>query len=221
MDWFYKNREERSKWLVERFYEEISNSNSLLDVGCFNADLKKYLPEAIKYIGVDIAGKPDVFIDLDKIDRLPFDNNQFDTVVCADVLEHLENIHLVFDELCRVASKNLIITLPNAYASIPEFLIGKKYTDDSEKRKKYGKHSKFYGLPLEKPEDRHRWFFSFDEAIDFLKNRANKFDFYLDVIESENQYKRMSFIRKLGFYLLRKFNKNLTERNVIVLLKKR
>ncbi len=220
MNWFYKNREERSKWLAERFGKEITTSKSLLDVGCYNADFKRHIPNMVKYTGIDIAGKPDIFINLDKIKNLPFANNEFETTVCADVLEHLENIHLIFDELCRVTSKNIIITLPNAYASIPEIIKGKKYAKNQEKRMQFGIYNKFYGLPLEKPEDRHRWFFSYDEAIEFLEFRAKNYNFKIAVSESEYSYKKLPFIRKIFFASLRKRNKNLVDRNIIVLLKK-
>jgi hypothetical protein len=33
---------------------------------------------------------------------------------------------------------------------------------------------KFYGLPLEKPTDRHKWFFSSEEAENFVIYRAAK-----------------------------------------------
>lgn len=221
MNWFYKNREERSKWLYERFKNYVDDSSSLLDVGCYNADFKKNIPEKIKYTGIDIAGKPDIFINLDEIEKLPFANNEFDTTICADVLEHLENIHLIFDELCRVTSKNIIITLPNAYATIPEFLKGKKYAKTEEKRKQYGKYSKFYGLPLEKPEDRHRWFFSFDGAVEFIEYRANKKQFKIKIAESENKYQKKSLFRKSLFSIIRKRNKNLIDRHIIVLLQKK
>jgi len=220
MNWFYKNREERSKWLSERFKDEISNSKSLLDVGCYNADFKKYISPEIKYAGIDIAGTPDYLINLDTIDKLPFENNSFDTIVCADVLEHLEQIHLIFDELCRVSSRYLIITLPNAYASIPEFLLKKKYTASFEKRKQNGKYSKFYGLPYEKPEDRHRWFFSYDEAVEFVKYRASRFNVELEASESDYKYKKQPFLRKLVLKCLRKLNKNLVDKHIILLLKK-
>jgi len=220
MNWFYKNREERSKWLAEHFSNEISKSRNLLDVGCYNADFKNFISDKIKYTGIDIAGKPDVFINLDKVKNLPFHENEFDTVICADVLEHLENIHLIFDELCRVSNKYIIVTLPNAYASIPEFIKGKKYAKKNEKRKQFGKYNKFYGLPLEVPEDRHRWFFSYDEAVEFLKFRAKKYNFELKVAESEYHYKKYSFLRKIFFATLRKLNINLVYRNVIVLLEK-
>ncbi|MBN1253037.1 MAG: class I SAM-dependent methyltransferase [Bacteroidales bacterium] len=220
MNWFYKNREERSKWLAKRFESEISDSKNLLDIGCYNADLKNFISKNINYTGIDIAGKPDVFLNLDKIEKLPFNDNSFDTIVCADVLEHLENIHLIFDELCRVSNKNIIITLPNAYANIPDFFLAKKYSKNIETQKQFGKHIKFYGLPLEKPDDRHRWFFSFSEAIDFIKYRAQKFNFKVSIIESEHNHLNIKSLKLLILKILRKINKNLIDRNIIILLKK-
>lgn len=219
MNWFYKNREERSKWLAERFSKEILDSKNLLDIGCYNADLKSFIPKKTIYTGIDISGKPDIFINLDEIEKLPFGDNEFDTVICADVLEHIENIHLIFDEICRVSAKQIIITLPNAYAGIPEFIRGKKYTKDINKRKQFGKYSKFYGLPLEKPVDRHHWFFSYDEAVDFIEYRIKKYNFKINIIESEWNYKKFSF-KRVMFGLLRLVNKNFTQKHFICLIKK-
>jgi SAM-dependent methyltransferase len=45
------------------------------------------------------------------ITKLPFPDKSFDSVYCFDVLEHV-NDHLAISELTRVASKRLIITVP-------------------------------------------------------------------------------------------------------------
>ena len=220
MNWFYKNREERSKWLAQRFEKKISESESLLDIGCYNADLKTHINKAIKYTGIDIAGKPDLFINLDEIEKLPFNNNQFDTVVCGDVLEHLENFHLIFNEICRVAKTNIIITLPNAHISILNFIRQKPYTKNHKKRNQFGKYSKFYGLPFEKPEDRHRWFFSFDEASDFINFHAERNNYLIKSIENEWKYLKPTF-KKVVLSIIRLFNKNMTQKHFICLLEKK
>lgn len=220
MNWFYRNREERSKWLAERFINEIKEADSIIDVGCYNKDLQKSLPKKIKYTGIDIAGKPDLFINLDEVKELPFEDDSFDIAVCADVLEHLENIHFIFDELCRITNKSVIITLPNAYASIPEFLKGKKYTRSVDKRKNYGKFNKYYGLPLEKPDDRHRWFFSYDEAVEFVKYRGHKYGFKLVVKESDMKYPKSSFLERITLPFFKLINRNLVGRHIILMLKR-
>ncbi|MCP4712255.1 MAG: methyltransferase domain-containing protein, partial [Planctomycetes bacterium] len=74
---------------------------AVLDVGCYQAYLKTLLPDDTQYTGIDIAGTPDIQMNLEEIERLPFEDNQFDCVVCADVLEHLDNLHAIFAELLR------------------------------------------------------------------------------------------------------------------------
>ena len=103
---------------------------------------------------------------------------------------------------------------------MPEFLRGKKYAKDIQSRKHHGKFSKYYGLPLEKPKDRHRWFFSYDEAIEFAKFRCLNFEFELSVTESENDHVRISIFKRIFFSVYRKNNQNLKNRNIIMLLER-
>ncbi len=66
------------------------------------------MPIGIKYVGVDIIGDPDIMINLERDKLKIFDDNNFHTVICTEVLEHLDHIHEVFDELCRVAKNTLL-----------------------------------------------------------------------------------------------------------------
>lgn len=155
---FYK-RQERTEYIFQKFQKYFGKK--ILDVGCDEAVLKKFIGD-IEYIGIDISGTPDICLDLEKIDRLPFDDSSFDCVICADVLEHLENLHLIFAELIRVAKKYVIIAWPNNWvnARIPI---------------RRGKGSfKHYGLPAERPFDRHKWFFSLSEAKHFVREQVRK-----------------------------------------------
>ncbi|MBU2540174.1 class I SAM-dependent methyltransferase [Patescibacteria group bacterium] len=170
----YKNREEKAKWIVHQFDSIFKEIGSVLDIGCDEKHLEKILSKKIKYVGIDNFGKPDISFDLDKKEGLPFKKNNFDLVFCADVLEHLENIHFVFDELCRISKKYIIISLPNPFLGIFTILLGKKYSIVTEKQKEFGKYLKFYGLPLERPKDRHRWFFNNEESVDFVRYRSEK-----------------------------------------------
>jgi len=153
---------EMGKFLgVIRAFPEIW-SGKVLDVGCRSGLLKKALSDEgceIEYCGLDIHPPADVIADLAK--GLPFDNNSFDVVVALDVLEHIDDIHRAFDEVCRVARKFVVLTLPNVYElrGRIKFLLGLPLS---------GK----YGLPLDSPSDRHRWLFSFVEARRFVQSRA-------------------------------------------------
>ncbi len=155
---FYK-REERTRYIFDKFSKYFGKK--ILDVGCDKA-LLKTLIEDIDYTGIDVGGTPDIRIDLEKVDSLPFDENSFDCVICADVLEHIDNLHLVFSELLRVSKKHVIIAWPNNWvnARVP-----------IERGHGSFKH---YGLPVEKTQDRHKWFFCFSEAKQFIREHIRK-----------------------------------------------
>lgn len=156
-DFIYTNREERAKYTALKYKEFLKGR--VLDVGCWNKDLKKYLDKKTEYLGIDVGGNPDVYVDLER-EKIPFPGNFFDAVVCTDVLEHLDNIHDTFDEILRVSKKYVIISLPNCHSSsIKKIITGKG-------------DLKFYGLPAEKPKDRHKWFFNYKEAEEFIIKRA-------------------------------------------------
>jgi len=118
--------------------------------------------EDIEYTGIDVSGTPDVYVDLEKVDRLPFDEASFDCVVCADVLEHLDNLHLIFAELLRVTRRYAIISWPNSWAAARVPI-----------QRGYGSF-KHHGLPLVKPKDRHKWFFCYTEARQFVLGQIKR-----------------------------------------------
>jgi len=45
--------------------------------------------------------------------EIPYESKSFDGVICLEVLEHLENVDLALKELCRVARKKVIVSVPN------------------------------------------------------------------------------------------------------------
>lgn len=169
----YTSRENKPEWVVSIFKEVFQDVKKVLDIGCDQKQLKKILSGDINYIGVDISGMPDVLFNFDKEENLPFEDKSYDLVFCSEVLEHLENIHFIFDELCRLSKKYIIISLPNPLSGIFAYLFGKKYAKTTES-KEFGKFIKYYGLPIDKPKDRHRWFFSTEEALEFVSKRAEK-----------------------------------------------
>jgi SAM-dependent methyltransferase len=95
---------------------------------------------------------------------LPFADGSFDTVMCISALEHLDNIHQVYDEIFRVARRRVMVMLPNNWVGfIGSLAAGRNYT-----------HPAGYGLgPREKrPGERHKYFFNLEEAAAFLLGRA-------------------------------------------------
>lgn len=149
----FDTRKDRTLFVAKRFARYFSER--VLDVGCFEAPLREMLNPGI-YVGVDMAGAPDVLLNLDQAERLPFADSEFATVISIETLEHLENLHRMFGELVRVSGKHLIVSLPNCWRDARR-PIGRGRGDFAH-----------YGLPAKKPLDRHRWFFSYSQAREFL-----------------------------------------------------
>ena len=128
------------------------------------------------YVEIDIEGNPTHRINLEIQDRLPFSDAAFHTVLCLDGLEHLETIHAITEEMFRISKQSVIVSLPNPVAEI--FRWGKTLLKENNAP------TKFYGLPLVKPRDRHKWFFSNSEAESFLIHFAEKYNFCLKFKEA-------------------------------------
>jgi SAM-dependent methyltransferase len=163
-DYQYTDRKTKAKYVWLK-YQSILSGNHVLDIGADECNLKRYIDDTTTYWGIGIGGNPDQELDIEK-DKLPFKNNSFDCVLCLDVLEHIENIHDTFDEICRVTRRYAIIALPNPYAEFWRMLRFGDYEPSIP--------LKYYGLPLERHNDRHKWFFSSEEAEKFIIYRAAK-----------------------------------------------
>ena len=187
----YKNRKEKLEVFYNRYKDILVDS--VLDVGADECLLLDYLPKEVKYKGIGLGSDNEnlIKINLEK-EKITLENNTYYTVICLDVLEHLDNIHEVFDELCRVSSKYVIISLPNPYNDFMNFIF---------KGTKYKKNLKFYGLEPEKESDRHKWFFSFTEACNFIMERGIKNNFEVVDFYSKVGKKWNSLIIKIFFRL--------------------
>lgn len=201
----YHDRETKADYVFDKYRRILKGK--ILDVG---AD-KMYLKTRIQdnngtYLGVGYGEAVDRVINLDA-SPLPFENESFDTVLCLDVLEHLESIHFMFYELCRVSKSHVIISLPNPYHSFISMLLYGDYAP--------GKGMKFYHLPPEPPEDRHRWFFSEKEALNFMTINSDKngFDiFHSDCTKTGSVFGGDGIKSRIIRYLLRKvFRKDIEE----------
>jgi len=141
---------------------------TVLDVGAGGSAniFREHLGSRYKAVDVsDSRNQPDYFVDLEK-ERLPFKDGEFETVLCFDNLEHLENCHELMDDLIRVSSKYVIISLPNNWPTLwKSLLAGRNIT-----------HGFGYGLPPEKPIPgvRHKWFYNLEEAERFLVAGAQR-----------------------------------------------
>ncbi|MBI3881378.1 MAG: methyltransferase domain-containing protein [Verrucomicrobia bacterium] len=158
----FPERRLRSEYIAARFRPLLKGK--VLDVGCDRALLKQLVP-GLDYFGIDIGGTPDRVVDLEKENAVPFPDNSYDCIVCSDVLEHLNNIHHIFAELIRVTRGHVVLSLPNNWTNARRPVARGKGAIGH------------YGLPVNPPEDRHKWFFSLTEAEAFIKGQQAKVPF--------------------------------------------
>ncbi len=94
----------------------IIEGESVLDAGCGRGFLAKEIGKRKAFVtGLDIERPADTtgysFVE-GHLEKMPFDNQSFDIVICAHVLEHVPDFRRCVSELLRVAKRKVIIVLP-------------------------------------------------------------------------------------------------------------
>jgi len=91
-------------------------SGKLLDIGCGSKPYEKLFKNLNNYVGVEVSGnkenlKSDIYYNGI---ALPFADNTFDSVLCTEVFEHVEQLDDVIIELYRVLKPGgrMIVTTP-------------------------------------------------------------------------------------------------------------
>jgi len=94
----------------------------ILDVGCGNNKIKGA-------IGIDKSSdtQADIIHDLNKF-PYPFNNDEFDMVICNDILEHLDDIVTVMEEIHRISKPNAMVKI-----RVPHFSDSNAYSDITHK----------------------------------------------------------------------------------------
>jgi len=103
---------------------EKTKASSLLDVGCGEGFVAQRIlsKHSLDYTGIDQSDlaitharqqNPTGRFQCASAYALPFQNNQFDTSICAEVLEHLDEPEKAIEELCRVTRGTVIFSVPN------------------------------------------------------------------------------------------------------------
>ena len=95
---------------------------SVCDIGCGTGYLLRRMQERhserlARLVGVDfvfpeIPKIPGIEFREAKIESLPFGDNEFDTVTCTHVIEHILDYRKALTELRRIARRRLIIVVP-------------------------------------------------------------------------------------------------------------
>jgi 2-polyprenyl-3-methyl-5-hydroxy-6-metoxy-1,4-benzoquinol methylase len=125
----------------------LPDGGRILDVGVFTGQFLDILALSGKFdevIGIDIVRKPGFHTLSDNYDlriadcrSLPFDDRSFDSVVCMEVLEHLEveDFPQALSELRRVCSGRLVMSVP--YNEQPPISLNHRQAFDEDKIRKW------------------------------------------------------------------------------------
>lgn len=191
--------------LYEKVAQVVGKNKKVLDIGCANGLFGKYLKKSKNTVyGIEISDKmamqakknlDKVFtLDIEK-EHLPFKNNEFDVILCMDVLEHLFDSKATLQKLKNFLKPNglLIVTIPNAvhWSMRLHILLGKFNYEEKGLR-----------------DSGHIRFFTFSTAISLFKQSGYKIEFnsYITLFPSivSKINNRLSFLN-LNNLLLKAF----------------
>lgn len=166
---YFWTHSERYKYILHKiivaYYNIALQNKKVLDIGCYPYHLGKALEE----LGFDVYGisskhepidnNPKIKILNIETDKFPFKNDDFDIVLCSEVIEHLlRTPKIPLKEIKRILKKDgvLIITTPNALRSINRIsmLIGRNiypkdkdfYDEKAGDASYYFRHNKEYTM---------------------------------------------------------------------------
>lgn len=104
---------------IDYIYSKLENDKnaSIIDVGCGSGYLLKKLATDgfTNLTGCDLYPptlEANIKTDAVYLEKLPYQDKQFDYVICNHVIEHVLDLALVIEELKRITKKKLIITVP-------------------------------------------------------------------------------------------------------------
>lgn len=113
----------KTRWIS--YWHQINEVLSLspkkvLEVGIGNKTVLNYLKnQGIEVLTLDIDEKlkPDI---VGNVLKIPFQDNSFDVILCAEVLEHLpfEEFDKALEELKRISKQYVVLSLPHFGHSI-------------------------------------------------------------------------------------------------------
>ena len=179
-------------WVDQKFFyiknilRKETIARKVLDLGCRDQILKKFLPDKFIYTGVDITQNIDndnILMDLNK--KILFEDNSYDYVFCLDIMEHLDDPIFFLKESHRICSKKIFIVLPNiAYYEkrISFFLKG----DLGNK----------YHFSGNKSEDRHKWFTNYFLISKFFRENSVNYEIY-NISKTRNKLRFIMHLEKL------------------------
>lgn len=111
-------------------YLSPKKGDKILDIGCGNArDIVYIVEKGAEVTGIDISegmiveakkdlevlGYKNITLEVGDATNLDYADNQFDKVLCSEVIEHIPNADKALDEICRILKPGgkLVLSTPN------------------------------------------------------------------------------------------------------------
>ena len=154
-------------------------STTLLDIGCGDGIVSRYLPSQCEYTGLDISDaciyeqrhdNPKVrYVQADQISDLMRSEGPWDTVLLLDVIEHTRRFTPLFELALTRANQQVVVSLPNEL-----FILDRL-------RMLRGHELNAHSLDLvDQPEGfKHQFIVNIDKARSLLSQRAEALGFNL------------------------------------------
>lgn len=116
---YFTNYDDKVRWISywHQIHEVLlTGARRVLEIGVGNSTVADYLKKMnieVTTVDIDCALDPDYVCSVTNISDI-FSPGSFDTILCAEVLEHLpfEYFELCMREIYTVAGKNVILSLP-------------------------------------------------------------------------------------------------------------
>ncbi len=91
-----------------------SLKGKLLDVGCGDKPYKYLLTNVDEHLGLDVYKDKHIDIVVERDKEWPIKDNEFDSIISTQALEHVDNLDLFLKEIFRILKPNgkVVITLP-------------------------------------------------------------------------------------------------------------
>lgn len=125
----YQSKNSLQNYLLERFLQQVvslaadAQPDSVLDIGCAEGFVLNRIRKHVRNCtGIDCDEQalsrgrvlhPGLDLRTGNAEKMPFEDNSFDFVLCTEVLEHVENPGQVLAELVRVSRKWVLVSTPH------------------------------------------------------------------------------------------------------------
>ncbi len=208
---FYLPRKLQHYHLIDEEFPEFLKGDAILDVGTRTNTLSEMLGKKCQLVDKNNPNLPSW--DWEK-ESLPYQDKTFDTVVCLDTLEHINDFHGSVEDLMRVSKRYVIISLPNVWRKALKPFMRAEGSGAA------------YGIPPEKPMDRHKWFFNAEDVERFFAYTCGKENAEFKLVRVVHHIPKATSQQKFFYPLLRavlpeRYFKNYFVETVFVVLERR